>query len=138
MSLNDELKKVWRDIMNSQKSYKRLVDDLYEQEKPFEAVRENTLDNFNKELVIICKMIAHCLVLDSSEILYKYAIDLIRENPRRLSNYEDMNSYISAFQDKYESSTSISEKAYLWQLINELKIISGGDASTEQFSSVAY
>lgn len=123
--------------MHSQKSYKRLVEDLYEEEKPFESTRANTLENFSEELAILCKMIAHCLVLDSSEILYKYAINLIRENPRRLSNHEDINSYISAFIDKYEASTSISERAYLWQLINELKIISGGDAPTEKISYVS-
>lgn len=123
--------------MNSQKSYRRLVEDFYEKEKPFECTRANTLENFSEELVILSKMIAHCLVLDSSEILYKYAINMIRENPRRLSNYEDMSSYVSAFLDKYESSKSISEKAYLWQLVNELKIIAGGDAPTEETSSVA-
>lgn len=123
--LQEILERKGREIMRNRKNYRRLVGELYEATQPFEKPRHDTKENFAEELRILAEMIGHCVVLGDSEVLYTYAVKPIRRNPRVLSSFQRMDSYLHAFYSKYKISESDSEKFYLGKLINELKILSG-------------
>ena len=115
-------------IMRAQGNYRDLVHQLYTNTQPFGFARPKTLECFEVELKILAEMIGHCIILDSSEILYMYAIRPIQMNPNILASSHNINAYINVFSEKFSISHSMSEKIYLAQLINELKLISNGDS----------
>ncbi|MBD2234944.1 hypothetical protein [Phormidium tenue] len=118
-----------RKIVSSQKNYKSLVQDFYRKTEPFEEHRPETEESFAEELRLIAEMIAHCIVIGDSDVLYTYAIEPIKADPTRLSSFNNISWYLEAFKDKYRNSQSDSEKVYLWSVINELKIIAVGSAA---------
>lgn len=130
--LLSDIRRIQAKIMNAKKNYRSLVDSLYSEIQPFETKpseesRPDTEDAFIEELKILAEMIGHCVILGDSQILYKYAIKPIRKNPRVLSTPNHIESYISAFSEKYENAKSDSEKFYLGQLVSELKLIDAGN-----------
>ena len=110
-------------IVAKQKDYRELVKTLYDSTKPFEEARPETQSSFTEELRLLGEMIAHCMVIGDTEILYTYAINLIKEKPARLSSFRNMDSYIDALNDKYKASQYDGEKIYLSYLISELQIV---------------
>lgn len=127
--LLQELEQERRNIVSSQEYYKSLVQDFYSETEPFEEPSPETEESFAEELRVIAEMIAHCVVIGDSDILYTYAIEPIKADPTKLSSFNNINWYLDAFNDKYQNSQSDSEKVYLWSVINELEIIAGGSAA---------
>jgi hypothetical protein len=123
------LEKMRERIMQTQSDYRSLVHQLYQMTQPFSKSRPQTEESFKEELRILAEMIGHCVVLDSSEILYTYAIYPIKKNPGILASSYNLQAYIEAFSNKYRSSESDSEKLYIRHFINEIKLINGEDVA---------
>ena len=131
--LIEQLKRIKERIMQDQSNYQRDVHRLYETMQPFgRKPRDRTQKSLEQELSILLKMVGHCIVLDSPSILYQYAIEPIRNNPRMLSHFDDMEMYITPFTNRYKQlekksdPSRYSERLFLGKLVSELQLVANG------------
>ena len=120
--LVNELK---RKIVQNRDEYKSLLSEFYKQKPPFIQGRDINEENFTDDLNQYLQMIAHSLIIGNSDILYEYGIKPIEEDVKVLVCHDDLSIYIQAFQDKFDDSTSDSEKFYLAMLIRAIRTANG-------------
>ncbi|MEA5446999.1 hypothetical protein VB780_00350 [Leptolyngbya sp. CCNP1308] len=111
------------EIMQTRQQYKNLVNSFYSQNPPFGKARERGKENFAQELEIFVEIIAHCLVIGDSDILYLYVVNPLRKTPGILSRHDKIDMYMKAIRKKFNSTKSESERFYLAKLAKELNII---------------
>lgn len=117
--------------MQNREEYKNLLRELYTLQPPFKKGRPRDRKNFEYELKQYMDMIANCLIIGDSDILYQFGIAPVEKDVTVLVGHSDLDMYISAFSKRFDGSNSDGEKFYLAMLIRALRAIKGEKISPE-------